>query len=53
MIEMLRIYSNGFFENVTIEELTPWSLQPTPGVAIRRQLLEATLHGTLNNQVEK
>jgi hypothetical protein len=24
MIEMLRIYSNGFLENVTIEELTPW-----------------------------
>jgi hypothetical protein len=25
MIEMVRIYSNGFLENVTIEELTPWS----------------------------
>jgi hypothetical protein len=25
MIEMLRIYSKGFFENVTIEALTPWS----------------------------
>jgi len=24
MIEMLRIYSKGLFENVTIEELTPW-----------------------------
>jgi hypothetical protein len=23
MIEMLRIYSKGFLENVTIEELTP------------------------------
>jgi len=23
MIEMLRIYSNGFLENVTIEEVTP------------------------------
>jgi len=25
MIEMLRIYSKGSSENVTIEELTPWS----------------------------
>jgi hypothetical protein len=25
MIEVLRIYSNGFLENVTIEELTPRS----------------------------
>jgi len=25
MIEMLRIYSKGFLENVTIEELTPYS----------------------------
>jgi hypothetical protein len=25
MIEMLRIYSKGFLENVTIEELTPRS----------------------------
>jgi hypothetical protein len=24
MIEILRIYSNGFLENVTIEELPPW-----------------------------
>jgi len=24
MIEMLRIYSKDFLENVTIEELTPW-----------------------------
>jgi hypothetical protein len=24
MIEMLRIYSKGFLENVAIEELTPW-----------------------------
>ena len=48
MIEILRI-----LENVTIEELPPWSLQLTSGVAIRRQLLEATFHGTFNNQVEK
>jgi hypothetical protein len=25
MIETLRIYSKGFLENVTIEELPPWS----------------------------
>ena len=25
MIELLRIYSNGFLENVMFEELTPWS----------------------------
>jgi hypothetical protein len=24
MIEMLRIYSKGFLENITIEELPPW-----------------------------
>jgi hypothetical protein len=24
MIEMLRIYSKAFLENVTIEEFTPW-----------------------------
>jgi hypothetical protein len=24
MIEMLKIYSKGFLENVTIEKLTPW-----------------------------
>jgi len=24
MIEMLRIYSDGFLKNVTIEELPPW-----------------------------
>jgi len=28
MIEMLRIYSNGFLENVTIEELPPWPFIP-------------------------
>jgi hypothetical protein len=26
MIELLRIYSNGFLENVTIEDLAPWAL---------------------------
>jgi hypothetical protein len=26
MIEMLRIYSKGFLENVTIEELPPYSI---------------------------
>jgi hypothetical protein len=26
MIEMLRIYSKGFLENVTIEELSAWPL---------------------------
>jgi hypothetical protein len=31
MIEMLRIYSEGFLENVTIEDLTPWSFQGLPG----------------------
>jgi hypothetical protein len=30
MSEMLRIYSKGFLKNVTIEELTPWSLLGLP-----------------------
>jgi hypothetical protein len=30
MIEKLRIYLKGFFENVTIEELAPWSMTPDP-----------------------
>jgi hypothetical protein len=29
MIKKLRIFSKGFLENVTIEELPPWSL-PDP-----------------------
>jgi hypothetical protein len=36
MIEMLRIYSKGFLENVTIEELTPW---PTFAVFITALVL--------------
>jgi hypothetical protein len=28
MIEMLRIYSNGFLKNVTIEDLIPWPFSP-------------------------
>jgi hypothetical protein len=31
MIEMLRTYSKGFLENVTIEELIPWSFDISGG----------------------